>query len=154
MRISDWSSDVCSSDLDSSVGVQSQGAGGVGAGADLTISAGDEIDIRHDARTGTAPTIHADGALSATAANGISGGAGSLIDAGGTLSLTATAGGIGIDRLHGADIILNSSAATTVEHAEADDNFTATVGSFPTGLTSIITGRDIERQRRVVGKRV
>src|SRR3546814_8078031 len=99
MRISDWSSDVCSFrsiflnaaggsiatggamtlTTDSSVGVQSQGAGGVGAGADLTISAGDEIDIRHDARTGTAPTIHADGALSATAANGISGGAGSQI---------------------------------------------------------------------------
>src|SRR3546814_16129832 len=83
---------------DSAGGVQSQGAGGVGAGADLTISAGDEIDIRRDARTGTAPTIHADGALSATAANGISGGAGSLIEAGGTLSLTATPGRIGLDR--------------------------------------------------------
>src|SRR3546814_4006247 len=46
-------------------------------------------------------------------------------------------------RLHGADIILNSSAATTVEHAEAVDNFTATVGSFATGLNSIITGGDI-----------
>src|SRR3546814_17943891 len=98
MRISDWSSDVCSFrsiflnaaggsiatggamtlTTDSSVGVQSQGAGGVGPGADLTISAGDEIDIRHAAATGTAPTIHAAGGLSPTAQNGISGGAGRL----------------------------------------------------------------------------
>ena len=129
---------------DGSVGVHGQGAGSVGAGTDLTIGAGDRIDIRHAARSGAAPTLHADGALSATAANGISGGAGSLIDAGGTLSLTATAGGIGVDRLHGANIFLDSSGAATVEHAEADDDFTATVGSFATGLNSIITGGDID----------
>src|SRR3546814_12829566 len=112
MRISDWSSDVCSFrsiflnaaggsiatggamtlTTDSPVGVQSQGAGGVGAGADLTISAGDEIDLRPEARTGTAPTIPADGALRAHAAHGRRGGGGSPVHRGGPLSLSPPTG--------------------------------------------------------------
>src|SRR3546814_17217899 len=116
---------------DSSVGVQSQGAGGVGAGADLTISAGDEIDIRHDARTGTAPPIHADGALSATAANGISVGAGNLTAACAPLSLAATAGGIGLHSPHGPHLILNSSAATTVPPASTRARFPDPYGTLP-----------------------
>src|SRR3546814_13970140 len=101
---------------DSSVGVQSQGAGGVGARADLTISAGDEIDIRHDARTGTAPTIHADAALSATAANGITGAAGSPISPRGPFSPTAHPLGMLIARPHIPDYLLNHLPTTHVPH--------------------------------------
>src|SRR3546814_11164281 len=73
-----------------SVGVYGTGAGAVDTGADLTIGAGDQIDIRHDARTGTAPTIHAGRDLPATAANRIGGAPGSPNDADPFLSRTAT----------------------------------------------------------------
>src|SRR3546814_8150814 len=79
LRISDWSSDVCSSDLVDGI---------------LTIDAGDQIDIRHDAREGDGPTLRASGSLTATANTSISGEPGSLIAAGGALSLT-TPGAIG-----------------------------------------------------------
>src|SRR3546814_14373268 len=61
-----------------SVGVYGTGAGAVDTGADLTIGAGDQIDIRHEARTGTAPTIHAGGDLTGTGANGVGGAPGCL----------------------------------------------------------------------------
>src|SRR3546814_17188743 len=130
MRISDWSSDVCSSDLT------------------LTIDAGDQIDIRHDAREGAAPTLRASDSLVATAPNSISGAAGSLIAAGGTLSLTTTgdAGTIGVDGLAGGDITLTSVGTTTVEHAEAANDFAANAASFATGLHSKI-GRASCRER-------
>ena len=128
----------------SSVGAYAGTDGTIGASGALTITAGDQIDIRHDGRTGTAATIGADGNITATATNGISAATGSLIDAGGTLSLTASAGPIAADRLHGADIVLMSSSATTVEHAEADNDFIANAASFATGLNSIITGGDID----------
>src|SRR3546814_19593751 len=95
MRISDWSSDVCSSDL------------------------------------------------TATANTSISGAPGSLIAAGGALSLT-TPGAIGVDGLAGGDIMLTSTGATTVEHAEAANDFTANAASFATRPNSIITGGNIE----------
>src|SRR3546814_5318248 len=62
-----------------------------------------------------------------------------------TLSLTATgdAGTIGVDGLAGGDITLTSVGATTVEHAEATNDFAANAASFATGLNSIITGGDI-----------
>lgn len=131
---------------DSSIGVYGRSNGVFDVNGVLTISAGDQIDIRHDAREGTAPTIRASGNLIATAANSIGGAAGSLIGAGGALSLTVTgpAGTITIDRLAGNDITLNSIGATSVEHAEAVNDFTATAGSFRTGLNSIITGGDID----------
>lgn len=128
----------------SSVGAYGTANGTIGVGGALAITAGDQIDIRHDSRTGTAPTIGATGNITATATNGIRATAGSLIDAGATLSLTASAGPIAVDRLHGFDIVLNSSGATTVEHAEADNDFTANTASFATGLNSIITGGDIQ----------
>src|SRR3546814_8310526 len=95
MRISDWSSDVCSSDL------------------------------------------------TATANTSISGAPGSLIAAGGALSLT-TPGAIGVDGLAGGDIMLTSTGATTVEHAEAANDFTANAASFATGPNPILTGVNIE----------
>lgn len=53
--------------------------------------------------------------------------------------------GSGFDsELDGSNIFIRSTAATTVEHAEADNDFTAIVGSFATGLDSIITGGDID----------
>lgn len=195
----------------SSVGVYAQGDGQVSVGGGLTVTANDQVDIRHDPRTGTAPTIQTSGALSITAANSISGAPGSLLSAGTSLSLNATNGTIGVDsldaqdvililapngniavagtatsndivvnggfgvnianatanddlsiignaltlgrlttngtgadsELDGSNIFLGSQGATTVVHAEADNDFTAQVGSFATGLNSIITGGDI-----------
>ncbi|SNS57732.1 beta strand repeat-containing protein [Sphingopyxis indica] len=129
---------------DGSIGVHGQGGGIVAIGGDLSLQAGDQIDIRHDFRAGTAPTIQAGGNLIATAGTGISSAAGSLLAANGTLSLTATTGVIGVDQLHGADIILNSAGATRVEHAEADTDFTTQAASFATGPNSIITGGNID----------
>src|SRR3546814_108146 len=73
---------------DGSIGVHGQGGGIVAIGGDLSLQAGDQIDIRHDFRAGTAPTIQAGGNLIATAGTGISSAAGSLLAANGTLSLT------------------------------------------------------------------
>src|SRR3546814_7530540 len=124
MRISDWSSDVCSSDLlraggnisfagltakafgtaaptnndtdtalagifvaptggtiasqgdvtlttDGSIGVHARSNGIVDVDGILTIDAGDQIDIRHDAREGDGPTRRASGSLTATENNNI-----------------------------------------------------------------------------------
>lgn len=130
---------------DSSVGVYGRSNGVFDVNGALTIDAGDQIDIRHDAREGEAATVRAGDSLIATAANSISGAAGSLIGAGDLLSLTVTGpnGTIGVDRLAGTDIVLDSPGATSVEHAEAVNDFTATASSFRTGLNSIITGGDI-----------
>ncbi|WP_411339266.1 hypothetical protein V6U71_15345 [Sphingopyxis sp. J-6] len=195
----------------SSIGVYAQAAGTVAAGGDLTMQAADEIDIRHDFRTGTAPTIAAGGAMSINAAVSIRAQTDSLLSAGTSLLLNAFAanGGINVDgieagtstlilsqnvarvgsstsgddltinsflidvgsanagddisiignnltlgtlttdgsgldsEIDGSNIFLQSAAATTVTHAEADNDFTAVVGSFQTGLNSIITGGDI-----------
>jgi hypothetical protein len=127
---------------DSSFGAYAQSNGTVTVGGDLTINAADQIDIRHDFREGTAPTIAAGGNFSATAA-GISSAPGSLLSAGGTLSLTSTLGGIGVDQLDGSDIVITAAGAVAVEHAEAVNDFTASGSSFRTGLNSIDTGGDI-----------
>ncbi|ALH79481.1 hypothetical protein [Sphingopyxis macrogoltabida] len=196
---------------DSSLGVYAQAAGTLVAGGDLTIQAADEVDIRHDFRTGTAPTIAAGGAMSINAAVSIRAQTDSLLSAGTSLLLNAYAsnGGINVDgieagtstlilsqnvarvgsstsgddltvnsflidvgsanagddisiignnltlgtlttdgsgldsELDGSNIYLGSTAATTVVHAEANNDFTAVVGNFQTGLNSIITGGDI-----------
>ena len=130
---------------DSSVGIYAQSGGAVAVGGTLTIQAADQVDIRHGAREGTASTVQATGDLSITAGTSISGAAGSLLGAGGTLSLTAEGptATISVDRLDGVDIVLTSSGAASVEHAEATNDFTASAASFRTGLNSIITGGDI-----------
>lgn len=198
-------------DTGSSIGVHAQAGGTVAAGGDLTMQAADEIDIRHDFRTGTAPTIAAGGAMSINAAVSIRAQTDSLLSAGTSLLLNAFAanGGINVDgieagtstlilsqnvarvgsstsgddltinsflidvgsanagddisiignnltlgtlttdgsgldsEIDGSNIFLQSAAATTVTHAEAGNDFTAVVGSFQTGLNSIITGGDI-----------
>ena len=127
---------------DSSFGTYAQSNGTVSAGGNLTITATDQIDIRHGLHEGTTPTIQATGNFTATAGS-ISGASGSLLGAGATLSLTTTSAGLDIDRLDATDIVLNVAGAASVEHAEADNDFTATAGSFRTGLNSIITGGDI-----------
>ncbi|WP_428630579.1 hypothetical protein [Sphingopyxis sp.] len=127
---------------DSSFGTYARSNGIVTVGGNLTINAGDQIDIRHDLREGAAPTIAAVGNLTASAGS-ISGAPGSLLDAGATLSLTSTVGGIAIDRLDANDIVMTAAGAASVEHAEATNDFTASGASFRTGLNSIITGGDI-----------
>jgi len=126
----------------SSFGAYGQSNGTVTVGGDLAISAADQIDIRHDFREGTAPTISATGSFAATAAS-ISGAPGSLLAAGGNLSLTSTLGGIGVDQLEANNIVITAAGAASVEHAEAVNDFTASGASFRTGLNSIITGGDI-----------
>ena len=130
---------------DGSIGVYAQGAGAVSAGTGLTMNAVDQVDIRHDQRSGTAPTIQAGDELSIIAGTSISGAAGSLIGSASTLSLAATGpnGTITLDRLDGVNIVINTIGAASVEHAEASNDFVATAGSFRTGLNSIITGGDI-----------
>lgn len=127
---------------DSSFGAYAGSNGTISAGGDLTIDAGDQIDIRHDVRAGIAPTIQAGGDLTATAGS-ISGAPGSLLSAGGTLALTSTLGAIGVDRLNGTDILITAAGAASVEHADALNGFAATGASFRTGLNSINTGGDI-----------
>lgn len=130
---------------DGSIGVYAQGAGAVSAGTGLAMNAVDQIDIRHDQRSGTAPTIGAGDELSIIAGTSISGAAGSLFGSGSTVSLAATGpnGTITVDRLDGTNIVINTIGAASVEHAEASNDFTANAGSFRTGLNSIITGGDI-----------
>lgn len=197
----------------SSVGIYAQAAGQLNVGGDLTVAADDQVDIRHDFRSGDAPTIMTGGSVSMTALNSIRSAPGSLIAAGTALTLNVTgvnglididslvagdsslllaeninlygsstsgtdftvdaegaatindvfagddisisaaslelgtlgADGTGLDsELDGSNITLNSTGATTVEHAEASDNFTANAGSFATGLNSIITGGNID----------
>ncbi|MDR6834499.1 MULTISPECIES: hypothetical protein [unclassified Sphingopyxis] len=127
---------------DSSFGAYARSNGTISAGGNLTIDVGDQIDIRHDAREGTAPTLQAVGNLTASAGS-ISGASGSLLDAGGTLSLTSTLGAIAVDRLDASNIVMTAVGAASVEHAEAANDFTASGASFRTGLNSIITGGDI-----------
>lgn len=130
---------------DGSVGVYAQSNGMFDVDGALTITAGDQIDIRHELREGTAATLRASDSLIASAATSISAAPGSLLGAGNLLSLSATGptGTIGVDRLAGNNIILSSVGAASVEHAEAVGDFIATVGSFRTGLNSIITGGNI-----------
>lgn len=127
---------------DSSFGTYGQSNGTVTVGGNLAISAADQIDIRHDFRAGTAPTIGVTGSFTATA-TGISGAPGSLLSAGGNMSLTSTLGSIGVDQLVANNIVMNAAGAASVEHAEAVNDFTASGASFRTGLNSIITGGDI-----------
>jgi len=198
-----------------SVGVYAQGTGQLNVGGDLTVNAGDQIDIRHDFRDGTAPTIQTGGSANFTAVTSIRSAPGSLVSAGTSLfmnatgfnsaidvdsldaaSLTlllaadgrinvygtttsgddltanardevaindATAGddisligdtvvagnlitnGTGLDsELDGSNIFIGTAGAASIDHAEADNDFTADVGSFATGLDTIITGGDID----------
>ncbi|MBO9694822.1 MAG: hypothetical protein J7499_01360 [Sphingopyxis sp.] len=130
---------------DSSVGVHGRSNGIFDVDGVLTISAGDQIDIRHDAREGAAPTVRTSDSLIASAGTSISAAPGSLLSAGDLLSLSATGptATIGVDRLAGNNIVLSSAGAASAEHAEAAGDFIVTAGSFRTGLNSIITGGNI-----------
>jgi len=131
---------------DSSVGVYAQAGGRVNAGGNLTIAAGDRVDLRHDPRgNATNATLFAEGDLSITAFNSLRAASGTLLDAGGTLRLTTNGpnGSITVDRLDGDTILVTTAGLASVEHAEAEDSFIANVGSFRTGLNSIITGGNI-----------
>lgn len=132
---------------DGSIGVYAQGSGRVNAGGNMVLQAGDQIDLRHDDRGDAAnATLFAAGDLTITAANTLTGAAGSILSADGTLTLanSTPAGSISVDRLDGNDIDITSDGSVSVEHAEADGDFTATAGSFRTGLNSIITGGNID----------
>ena len=131
---------------DSSIGIHARSNGIFDVDGTLTIDAGDQIDIRHAVREGTAPTVRASGSLIATAFNSIDGAPGSIWGAGDTLSLgiTGDTGAIDVDRLEGVNIVISSSGAASVEHAEAANDFTANAASFRTGLNSIVTGGDID----------
>lgn len=53
--------------------------------------------------------------------------------------------GTGLDsEVDGSNIVFSTVSAASVDHAEADNDFTANVGSFATGPNSIITGGDID----------
>lgn len=198
-----------------SVGVYAQGDGQLNVGGTLTVNAGDQIDIRHDFRDGTAPTIQTGGLASFTAVTTIRSAPGSLVAAGTSLVMNATGfnsaididsiaadrvtlllaangrinvygtstsgidltanardevaiadatagddislsgntvvagnlitNGTGLDsELDGSNIFVGTTGAASVDHAEADNDFTANVGSFSTGLDTIITGGDID----------
>lgn len=131
---------------DGSIGLYAQGNGHVSVAETAQLRAVDQVDIRHDQRgANDAPTLETTDDLAIVAGTSISGAAGSLLAAGGTLSLTGEGLGatIGVDRLDATDIAINGSGAASVEHAEAVNDFTASAGSFRTGLNSIITGGDI-----------
>jgi hypothetical protein len=128
----------------SAVGAHARSSGNFSAGGNLLIEAGERFDVRHDARSGTAATIGAAGDFTITAPQGIFATPGSLLGAGGDLTLSVTAGPIQVDALDsGNDIAITAAGAVSVEHAEAVNDFTASGASFRTGLNSIITGGDI-----------
>ncbi|HEV7341950.1 MAG TPA: hypothetical protein VGN68_09955 [Sphingopyxis sp.] len=128
----------------SAVGAHARSSGRFSVGGNLLIEAGERFDVRHDARSGTAATIGATGDFTITAPQGIFGTPGSLLGAGGDLTLSVTAGPIQVDALDsGNDIVITAAGAVSVEHAEAVNDFTASGASFRTGLNSIITGGDI-----------
>lgn len=128
----------------SAVGAHARSSGRFSVGGNLLIEAGERFDVRHDARSGTAATIGAAGDFTITAPQGIFGTPGSLLGAGGDLTLSVTAGPIQVDALDsGNDIAITAAGAVSVEHAEAVNDFTASGASFRTGLNSIITGGDI-----------
>jgi len=96
-------------------------------------------------------SARAGGDMALSAVNGSIGTSG-IIAAGDDMRITAAsmalgrieATGSGTDsEADGANIVLTSTGAATVVHAEAAGNFTANVGSFATGLNSIVTGGDI-----------
>ncbi len=129
-----------------SFGTYAEGSGRVTAGGNMVIEAGDQVDLRHDLRGDAAnATLFATGNLTISAGGTLTGATGTLLAAGGTLSLAnlTPTGSIAVDRLGGDDIVIASNGRVSVEHAEAVDDFTATAGSFRTGLNSIITGGDI-----------
>ncbi|KTE22681.1 hypothetical protein ATE67_01750 [Sphingopyxis sp. H050] len=128
-----------------SIGVYAAGSGSVNAGGNMSLEAGDQIDLRHDERGAANATLFATGDLTITAGNTLSGAAGTLLAADGRLTLanSTPAGSIAVDRLDGDDIFITSDGSVSVEHAEADGDFTATGASFRTGLNSIITGGNI-----------
>ncbi|WP_194954793.1 beta strand repeat-containing protein [Sphingopyxis solisilvae] len=128
----------------SAVGVHARNSGSFTVGGNLLIDAGERFDVRHDARSGTAPTIGAAGDFTIIAPQGIFGTQGSLLSAGGVLALSSSAGAIQVDALDsGNDIVIAAAGAVSVEHAEAVNDFIASGVSFRTGLNSIITGGDI-----------
>lgn len=130
-----------------SIGVYAQGSGRVNAGGNMSLEAGDQIDLRHTVRgDATNATLFATGDLTITAGNTLTGATGTLLGADGTLTLANSTpnGSITVDRLDGDDIVITSDGAVSVEHAEAVGDFTATAGSFRTGLNSIITGGNID----------
>ncbi|KTE49924.1 hypothetical protein ATE69_19190 [Sphingopyxis sp. H071] len=129
-----------------SFGAYAQGGGQVRAGDLFQINAADQVDILHDMRGASEErTLFAGGDLSITAGTTIRGATGSLLAGSGVVTLTAlgTTGRIDVDHVEGGTVVMSSTGATSVEHAEADDDFTASAGSFRTGLNSIITGGDI-----------
>ncbi|WP_338424590.1 beta strand repeat-containing protein [Sphingopyxis kveilinensis] len=130
---------------DGSIGVYGASNGSFDVDGSLTLDAGDQIDLRHDNRVGTAPTLSASN-LAMAAVTSISGAAGSLAAADGALSLAVSGptGTIAVDGLAGGNIAISSPGAATVEHAEAAGDFIANVGSLATGLNSIITGGNID----------
>lgn len=129
----------------SSIGVHGEGTGAFTIGGVLGLTAGDQIEIRHTGRVGDATTIQATGGVIAQAAAAIDATSDSLIGTDGNLSVIVTGanGTIDLGRVSANNIFLNSLGATTVEHADAVGNFTAIVGSFATGINSIITGGNI-----------
>jgi hypothetical protein len=115
---------------DSSVGAYAQAGGQVSAGGNLTIEAGDQVDLRHEFRDANEnETLFSGGVLSITAGTSISGAPGTLIGADDNIFLTA--GTIGIDRIEGFGSL--SAVATTggvaIEDAQIDGN----IGIFAQG---------------------
>ncbi|MBL0916994.1 MAG: hypothetical protein IBJ13_16290, partial [Sphingopyxis sp.] len=130
----------------SSFGAYVSGSGSVNSGGALTIEADDQVDIRHDDRGDAAnATLFAEGELSITAFNSLRATPGAVIDSNSILRLTTNGpnGSIDVDRIDGDNIFITSAGRASIEHAEAENNFTANVGSFRTGLNSIITGGNI-----------
>ncbi|WP_428682992.1 hypothetical protein [Sphingopyxis sp.] len=115
---------------DSSVGAYAQASGQVSASGNLTIEAGDQVDLRHEFRAeDETPTLFAAGDLSITAGTSISGAPGTLIESDGNMSLTA--GSIGLDRV-GSFASLSAIATTggvTINNAEIEGN----IGIFAQG---------------------
>ena len=128
---------------DGSIGIHSAGGGGVAAGGPATLEAGDQVDIRHIARTDGTATLRSANNLSITAATSIDAQPDSLLSAGAALTLTTTGTGsdIAVGRLDAATIAVTASGAASVEQAAATGDFTASAASIRTGRNT--AGGDI-----------
>ncbi|UNU43436.1 hypothetical protein EAO27_12460 [Sphingopyxis sp. YF1] len=153
----------------SSVGVYAQGTGQFNVGGTLDVTADDQVDIRHDFRAGTAPTIQTGGSASFTAANSIRSAPGSLVSAGTSLTMTVTglnsaidvdsldAGGSTLLRADGGrinvygttrsgdDLVASARDETAIANAIAGDDINLQGGTIVAGrLITDGTGLDSE----------
>lgn len=143
VRVGDGGSITTDGDMelatDGSIGVYAAGSGQVAAGRDANLQAGDQIDLRHDMRSGSAPTIAATRTLVAFAGNSISGTAGTYVAAGGDLSMAAGTT-VAVGDVEGATVSLDGATGVSAGSVSSGGatNLTSAGGNLNIGLLNSV----------------